>query len=308
MRLWSLHPEYLDHKGLIALWREGLLAQSVIKGETTGYKNHPQLERFIKTKDPARSIASYLLEIYRESQNRGFNFDRKKITEKGTNNKIKVTRGQLEFELDHLKHKLKNRDQLKYKQIMTVMTIRTPKTNPVFIKAEGDIESWEKGQDMKNIPFKKIRGKVDVKERLRILNNKQKHAVLATDDGGQPYTSLVAFALTPDMEGILLATPKKTDKYRNIIKNRNVSVMIDSRSNTEKGYMQSEAITMLGSATPLRKGRTWTELSDVLIKKHPRLEEFVRAASTALVLVSFTKVLHAGQFQSITVWECKEES
>jgi uncharacterized pyridoxamine 5'-phosphate oxidase family protein len=302
MRLWSIHPEYLDQKGLITLWREGLLAQNVIKGETIGYKNHPQLERFTRTKDPARSIASYLLEIYRESQKRGFKFDRKKIVEKGTNNKIKVTGGQLEFELNHLKNKLKNRDQLKYKQIMT---IRTPKTNPVFIKTEGDIESWEKGQDMKKIPLKKTRGKVDVKERLRILNNKQKHAVLATDDGGQPYTSLVAFALTPDMEGILFATSKKTNKYRNIIKNRNVSIMIDSRSNAEKGYMQSEAITILGSATPLRKGGKWNELSDILIKKHPRLKEFVRSASTAVVLVSFTKVLHAGKFQSITVWKCK---
>jgi nitroimidazol reductase NimA-like FMN-containing flavoprotein (pyridoxamine 5'-phosphate oxidase superfamily) len=146
---------------------------------------------------------------------------------------------------------------------------------------------------------------VDVKERMRILNNKQKHAVLATDDGGQPYTSLVAFALTPDMEGILFATPKKTDKYRNIIKNPNVSVMIDSRSNAEKGYMKSEAVTILGYATPLKKGRKWNELSDVLIKKHTRLEEFVRASSTILVLVSFTKVIHAGQFQCITVWECK---
>ena len=305
MRLWSLHPNYLDQKGLIALWREGLLAQSVIKGETLGYKNHPQLERFTKTTDPARSIASYLIEIYRESQNRGFKFDRKKIAKEGTNNKIKVTRGQLEFELDHLKNKLKKRDQLKYKQ---VMTIRVPKTNPIFIKSEGDIESWEKGKDMKKIPLNKIRGKVDVKDRVRILNNKQKHAVLATDNGGQPYTSLVAFALTPDKEGILFATPKKTDKYRNIIKNPNVSVMIDSRSNAEKGYMQSEAITIIGCATPLKKGRKWNELSDVLIKKHTKLEEFVRAASTVLVLVSFTKVIHAGQFQSITVWECKEES
>ena len=304
MRLWSLHPEYLDRKGLIALWREGLLAQSVIKGKAKGYKNHPQLERFTKTSDPARSIASYLIEIYRESQNRGYKFDREKISEHGTNNKIKVTRGQLEFELYHLKNKLKNRDQLKYKDIMS---IQTPKPHPIFIKTEGDIESWEKGKYMKKIPLSKTRGKVDVKERLRILNKKQKHAVLATDDGGQPYTSLVAFALTPDIEGVLFVTPKKTCKYQNIMKNRKVSMMIDSRSNSGEGYMRSEAVTILGSATPLRKGKKWNELSDVLIKKHPRLEEFVRAASTALVLVSFAKVIHAGQFQSVTVWECGEE-
>ena len=161
---------------------------------------------------------------------------------------------------------------------------------------------------MKKIPLNKTQGKLDVKERLRILNKKQLHAVIATDNGGQPYTSLVAFALTSDMEGILFATPRKTNKYRNIIKNPQVSVMIDSRSNSAKGYMHSEAVTMLGSAAPLRKGKRWDGMAEVLIKKHPLLEEFIRAASTAVVFVSFTKVIHAGQFQSITVWECKEES
>lgn len=304
MRLWSLHPEYLDYKGLTALWREGLLAQKVILGETIGYKNHPQLERFKKTSDPAGSIASYLLEIYRESQNRGFEFDRKKIAEKGTNKKIKVTRGQVEFELDHLKKKLKGRDEAKYKEIMT---IRASKTNPIFIMTAGDIESWEKGRNMNKIPLTKTHGKVDVFERLHILNKKQRHAVLATDADGQPYTSLMAFALAPDMKGVIFATPKKTSKYRNIMKNRNVSLMIDTRSNMAKGYMQSEAITILGSATPIRRGKKWTELAGVLIKKHPELKRFINSASTALVLVALDKVIHVGKFQSVTEWKKEDE-
>jgi nitroimidazol reductase NimA-like FMN-containing flavoprotein (pyridoxamine 5'-phosphate oxidase superfamily) len=303
MRLWSLHPKYLDRVGLIALWRESLLAQKVILGETKGYRQHPQLERFRRTLDPTGSIASYLLEIYRESLNRGFKFDRKKIKEKGTNNKIKVTRGQVAFELDHLKKKLKARDRLKYREIMT---IRVPKTNPVFTVKVGDVESWEKGQNMIKIPFNKIRGEVNVQKRLRILNKKQRHAVLATDSDGQPYTSLVAFALTPDTEGVVCATPRKTSKYRNIMKNRNVSLMIDTRSNSTKGYIHSEAVTILGNAKQVRRGKQWNELADVLIKKHPQLEEFVRAASTALVLISFTKVLHTSGFQSVTAWELKK--
>lgn len=160
---------------------------------------------------------------------------------------------------------------------------------------------------MAEIPFNKTQGKVDVKERLRVLNKKQRHAVLATDAEGQPYTSLVAFSLTPDMEGLLFATPKKTNKYRNILKNRNVSVMIDTRSNSEKGYMQSEAVTILGKAAPVRRGKQWNEMAELLVKKHPQLEEFVRASSTALVLTAFTKVLHTGRFQSVTAWESKKQ-
>lgn len=142
MRLWSLHPRYLDQKGLIALWRESLLAQKVILGKTKGYKKHPQLERFINTSNPVGSIASYLSEIYKESQNRGFRFDGEKINKKRAKKKIKVTRGQLEFELDHLKRKLKNRDEKKYKEIMM---IKNPETNPIFKVSKGDIERWEKG-------------------------------------------------------------------------------------------------------------------------------------------------------------------
>jgi Pyrimidine dimer DNA glycosylase len=46
MRIWSLHPQYLDRQGLTAAWREGLLAQKVLTGTTKGYRNHPQLRRF----------------------------------------------------------------------------------------------------------------------------------------------------------------------------------------------------------------------------------------------------------------------
>jgi nitroimidazol reductase NimA-like FMN-containing flavoprotein (pyridoxamine 5'-phosphate oxidase superfamily) len=156
---------------------------------------------------------------------------------------------------------------------------------------------------MTKIPFSKTAGEVNVKERLRILNRKQRHAVLATDADGQPYTSLVAFALTPGMQGALFATPRKTTKYRNILSNRHVSLMIDSRSNSAKGYMKSEAVTVLGTASAVRKGRNRDELAALFIKKHPQLSGFVKASTTALIFVSFQKVIHAGQFQTVTVWE-----
>ncbi len=159
---------------------------------------------------------------------------------------------------------------------------------------------------MNKIPFRKTRGKVNVQERLRVLNKKQRHAVLASVADGQPYTSLVAFALTPDMQGALFATPRKTAKYRNILGNRHVSLMIDSRSNSTKGYMKSEAVTILGTAAPVRKGRNRDELAALIIKKHPQLSGFIHASTTALIFISFEKVIHAGQFQTVTVWELQD--
>ncbi len=153
------------------------------------------------------------------------------------------------------------------------------------------------------MPFTKKAGDVNVPERLRLLDKKQLHAALATVSSDQPYTSLVAYALTHDLDGALFATPRETSKYKNIMNNRNVSLLIDTRSNSSKGYMQSEAVTILGIAAPVRRGRRWEELASLFIKKHPQLEGFLNAPSTTLVFVSFRKVLHAGSFQKVTVWE-----
>ena len=160
---------------------------------------------------------------------------------------------------------------------------------------------------MTKVPFNKTQGSVNVLERLLLLNKHQRHAVLATESDGQPYTSLVAFALTPDAKGLLFTTPKKTTKYKNMLKNSSVSLLIDSRKNTAKGYMGSEAVTIMGTAGALRKSRTRDELARVLTNKHPELTEFINASTTALILVVFDKVIHASKFQSVTLWFKEKE-
>jgi hypothetical protein len=160
---------------------------------------------------------------------------------------------------------------------------------------------------MKSIPLKKVEGHVDVPARLRLFNKQERHAVLATTSGGKPYTSLVAYALTPDGRGILFPTPKKTTKYKNIIKNKNISLLIDTRSNSVRGYMESEAITILGCASPVRKGKRRDELARIFIRKHPRLAEFVLAPSTSLVLIEIRRAIHAGTFQTVSEWTNERE-
>ncbi len=72
MRLRSSHPNYLDRVGLVALWREALLAQKILKGKTRGCRKHPQLERFNKSRDRLGAIAYYLIWIWKESRRRDF--------------------------------------------------------------------------------------------------------------------------------------------------------------------------------------------------------------------------------------------
>lgn len=141
MRLWSIHPEYLDSKGLVALWREGLLAQNVLLGKTVGYTNHPQLDRFRSKNNPIGAIASYLKYVNLEARKRGYQFDATKIVNRFIRTKIVVSDAQLKYEFLHLLKKLKQRDIEKYKILKTKKTI---KPHPLFVVTKGDIEPWEK--------------------------------------------------------------------------------------------------------------------------------------------------------------------
>lgn len=141
MRLWSVHPRYLDTKGLLALWREGLLAQNVLRGLTKGYKHHPQLSRFRASADPVLAIGSYLSEVAGEAARRGYKFDHTKIIQNAPCPEIDVTLGQLEYEWHHLLAKLKSRSIDKYEG---VRDIPTPEAHPSFRVVPGDVEEWER--------------------------------------------------------------------------------------------------------------------------------------------------------------------
>ncbi len=150
------------------------------------------------------------------------------------------------------------------------------------------------------IPTRVIKSSVPVINRLCILDKTQMHAVLATDSNGQPYTSLIAFALTPDLKGIIFAAPKSTRKHKNILRNKRVSLLIDTRSNTTKDYMGAESITILGDARPVKKGKRWSDLAMILKRKHPELSEFIDSPETALIFVQITKGIHVTKFQSVS--------
>jgi hypothetical protein len=140
MRLWSIHPQYLDRIGLIALWRETLLAKKVLLGETKGYKNHPQLKRFKTSDHPVLTINTYLFYIYEEAKNRNYNFNFSKVGEVDLTIKIIITDKQLQYEFKHLLNKLEIRDQEKFKEIKNLRI----EAHPIFIIVKGKIEDWER--------------------------------------------------------------------------------------------------------------------------------------------------------------------
>lgn len=136
MRLWSLHPALLDAKGLVALWREGLLARKVLRGETRGYRRHPQLQRF----RGAAEIDCYLSRVLDEARERGYRFDARKIRYRRRRAHAQVTEGQLEYEWNHLLRKLALRDPRWRRRILGA----GPRAHPCFRARPGPIEPWER--------------------------------------------------------------------------------------------------------------------------------------------------------------------
>ena len=141
MRLWTLHPRYLDAKGLVAAWREALLAQAVLAGATRGYRHHPQLARFRARRDPSAAIAAFLAGIAAEAGRRGYDFDAAKIGRRRLRGRIPETRGQLRHEWRHLQAKLRARAPDWARRWRGVAT---PEPHPLFRIVAGPVREWEK--------------------------------------------------------------------------------------------------------------------------------------------------------------------
>lgn len=141
MRLWSIHPRYLDPQGLVALWREALLARAVLRGMTRGYTRHPQLERFRAHPAPRRAISAYLAAVADEAAARGYAFDRAKIGALHAVAPIAVGTGQLDYEWSHLMAKLATRNPPLHARWRAT---RTPACHPLFRARPGPVAAWER--------------------------------------------------------------------------------------------------------------------------------------------------------------------
>ena len=144
MRLWSIHPRYLDRAGLVALWREALLAQAVLAGRTRGYRYHPQLQRFREHPAPRRAIAEYLSGVWDEARARGYRFDRGKYRRYPGVPRIAVTAGQLRFEREHLGLKLAARSPQRAAKLGGTGCIES---HPLFRRVRGGVAEWERPAD-----------------------------------------------------------------------------------------------------------------------------------------------------------------
>jgi hypothetical protein len=138
MRLWSVHPRYLDAMGLVSVWRKALLARQVLRGKTTAYRRHPQLQRFQGHPTPLSAINAYLRGVYDEAVERGYAFDKKKLGPVRDKTRLPVTDKQLAYEWKHLRGKLLERCPEKSRRRGKL------EPHPLFKVVKGPIEDWER--------------------------------------------------------------------------------------------------------------------------------------------------------------------
>ena len=141
MRLWTIHPRYLDAPGLVALWREALLAKAVLRGETRGYRHHPQLARFRAHAAPRAAINAYLAAVHAEATARGYEFDRRKIGPVRRVARVAATSGQIDHEWRHLMRKLYVRNRALHRRWCRS---RRAECHPLFRRVRGPVADWER--------------------------------------------------------------------------------------------------------------------------------------------------------------------
>jgi nitroimidazol reductase NimA-like FMN-containing flavoprotein (pyridoxamine 5'-phosphate oxidase superfamily) len=133
---------------------------------------------------------------------------------------------------------------------------------------------------------------------IRELLESQRLAVLSTQGKEQPYSNLVAFAVTPDLQYLIFATTRATRKYANLMSEPRVSQLIDNRSNQEADFVQASAVTVLGTATEALDSDREKYLR-LYLHKHPYLKEFVTAPSCALMRIKVGKFIVVTRFQEV---------
>ena len=138
----------------------------------------------------------------------------------------------------------------------------------------------------------------EVRNRIDNVLNNQKIAVLGTSKDGEPYSCLVAYAITDDLKEIVFATMRQRLKYRNIMANPRVTLIVDNRDSKNSDFNDTTSITLVGTAVDVQ-GEERGRYATLLLKRHPTLTEFVNSPDCAVIRVELDKMYIVSEFESV---------
>ena len=139
---------------------------------------------------------------------------------------------------------------------------------------------------------------IQFREELQKLCERQSLAVLSTCREGKPYSSLIGFVASDDFKNIIFATLRHTRKYNNIQNNRQVSILIDSRTNQIEDFSNAAAATAIGTAHEVH-GEKRNELAATYARRHFYLREFIDDPNCAIILMNVKRYILVSRFQQV---------
>ena len=142
----------------------------------------------------------------------------------------------------------------------------------------------------------------DLSERIRRLVDGQPYGVLCTQGQGQPYGSLMAYAVTQDLANAVFATPRATRKFRLLSECDHVAMVIDNRAEFPNQLMSVEAVTATGRAVAVEKGGEFDRWACLLADRHTYLAKFIQSPSCSLFRIRIVRYFHVARFQEVRQW------
>jgi len=127
---------------------------------------------------------------------------------------------------------------------------------------------------------------------MKNLAKEKDMCVLATASGGAPHCSLMAYVTDQDCSEIYMTTQRNTQKYKNVLENPFVSLLIDTRED-HKGHLRYEtkAMTVAGTCEVIEEEAKQALVRAKLVERHPHLKEFLSHPEAAILCIRVASFL-----------------
>mgnify|MGYP002062629040 CR=1 FL=1 len=124
---------------------------------------------------------------------------------------------------------------------------------------------------------------------MKDLAKQKDTCVLATVAGQKPYCSLMAYVTDEHCEEIYMVTHKNTNKYKNLMENQFVSLLIDSREISPRS--KAKALTVAGECTVIEDEKKRRKVRSKILAVHPNLSEFINHSEAEILCVRICSFL-----------------
>ncbi|MBU2552202.1 MAG: pyridoxamine 5'-phosphate oxidase family protein [Proteobacteria bacterium] len=115
--------------------------------------------------------------------------------------------------------------------------------------------------------------------------------VLATCLDDEPHCSLMAYTAAPDGRTLYLISLRSTRKYRNLIRNDRVSLLVDDRAASGPDRGRVQALTVYGRCRPVEDRTEADQARRRITERHPHLVSLANAPDACVLAVRITALL-----------------